>query len=172
MPFYRLKIGPLFWFVCCFLFQKSHSPCRKKMIFEKQATTTTKTYFYKLEFGAIMLRNILGPVFNLYLDQLLTYNICYFLFFGRNPYVYSVFSKNAKFKETQKSKKDTICEHNCCWLFLSKCPCFFFCIFHFCCFWNFIFFRDVFDRIPKSKNNKIPKQHKNNNNRKQDAKEK
>ena len=28
-----------------------------------------------------MLRNILGPVFNLYLDQFLTYKICYFCFF-------------------------------------------------------------------------------------------
>ena len=28
-----------------------------------------------------MLRNILGPVFNLYLDQFLTYKICYFFLF-------------------------------------------------------------------------------------------
>ena len=27
-----------------------------------------------------MLRNILGPIFNLYLDQFLTHKICYFLF--------------------------------------------------------------------------------------------
>ena len=48
-----------------------------------------------------MLRNILGPVFNLYLDQFLTYKICYFFvfflfFFGWNPYFYSVFSKKYK----------------------------------------------------------------------------
>ena len=54
-----------------------------------------------------MLRNILGPVFNLYLDQFLTYKICYFLFFfliflAETP-IFIVFSaKNTKFKETQK----------------------------------------------------------------------
>ena len=52
------------------------------MIFEKQAKTTKqKTHFYKLNTGPIMLRSILGPVLNLYLDQFLTYKICYFLFF-------------------------------------------------------------------------------------------
>ena len=44
-------------------------------MFEKQAKTT-KTHFYKLKTGPILLRNILGPVFNLYLDQFLTYKIC------------------------------------------------------------------------------------------------
>ena len=57
-----------------------------------------------------MLRNILGPVFNLYLDQFLTYKICYFFFFfwggGAETPIFIVFSaKNAKFKETQKKKK-------------------------------------------------------------------
>ena len=32
-----------------------------------------------------MLRNILGPVFNLYLDQFLTYKICYFCFLAETP---------------------------------------------------------------------------------------
>ena len=32
-----------------------------------------------------MLRNMLGPIFNLYLDQFLTYTICYFVFCW-NPY--------------------------------------------------------------------------------------
>ena len=59
-----------------------------------------------------MLRNILGPVFNLYLDQFLTYKICYFFLFffvffgGAETPIFIVFSaKNAKFKETQKRKK-------------------------------------------------------------------
>ena len=54
-----------------------------------------------------MLRNILGPILNLYLDQFLTYKLCFFFFEGGglNPNFYSVFSKNAKFKETQKRKK-------------------------------------------------------------------
>ena len=42
----------------------------------KQKNNQKKTHFYKLKTGPIMLRNILGPVFNLYLDQFLTYFIC------------------------------------------------------------------------------------------------
>ena len=59
------------------------------MIFENQAKNNKKTHFYKLKIGPIMLRNMLGPVFNLYLDQFLTYKICvcvyvffFYLFFG------------------------------------------------------------------------------------------
>ena len=75
-PFYKLKTGPFVLFVFAF-FQKSHSPCRKKRIFEKQAKNNQKkTHLYKLKTGPIMLRNILGPVFNLYLDQCLTYKMC------------------------------------------------------------------------------------------------
>ena len=39
-----------------------------------------------------MLRNMLGPVFNLYLDQFLTYKFVIFCFFGWNLFLYSVFS--------------------------------------------------------------------------------
>ena len=65
-----------------FYFQKSHYPCRKKRIFEKQQK---QTHFYKLKTGPIMLRNILGPIFNLYLDQFLTYKICFFVFLAETP---------------------------------------------------------------------------------------
>ena len=108
-----------------------------------------------------MLRNILGPVFNLYLDQFLTYKICYFFVFfvfvlAETP-IFIVFSaKNTKFKETQKKKKHTICEHNC-----ANCSCssvLFFCIFHFCCFSISVFFEDVFVWFPKIKKYKKPKQ--------------
>ena len=92
-----------------------------------------------------MLRNILGPVFNLYLDQFLTYKICYFFlffclffFFAETP-IFIVFSaNNAKLKETQKKKKDTICEHNC-----ANCSCasvLFSAFFIFAVFFNFRFF--------------------------------
>ena len=111
-----------------------------------------------------MLGNILGPIFNLYLDQFLTYKICnffVFLFFGCNPYLYSVFSKKAKFKETQERKNDTICEHNC-----ANCSCQnvrFFLHFSFLLFGNFHFFQRCFlmgFRKLKKKKNKIPKQQK------------
>ena len=117
-----------------------------------------------------MLRNILGPIFNLYLDQFLTYKICYFVFFwgggAETPICIVLSAKHAKNEETQK--KDTICEHNC-----ANCSCqnvrFFFCIFHFCCFCNFHFFSEMFlTDFQKSKHNKIGKQEeqKNNNNKK------
>ena len=69
-----------FFFV--FYFQKSHSPCRKKRIFEKQAKNNNKknTQFLKLKTGPIMLRNILGPVFNFNLDQFLTLEFFDFFF--------------------------------------------------------------------------------------------
>ena len=53
-----------------FCYRKSRSPYRKKRIFQKQAKNNKKTHFYKLKTGANMLRNILGPFLNLYLDQL------------------------------------------------------------------------------------------------------
>ena len=166
----KLQSGPIFalfkvkkWSIFLFFwgfyfFQKYRSPCRKKRIFEKQAQKTTKkTQFLKLKSGPIMLRNIIGPLFNFNLDHFLTlefcYFFCFFVFFWAETPIFIVFSaKNAKLKETQKRKKDTICEHNCA---NSSCQnvrfFFFFCIFHFCCFSNFHFFRDVFDRFPKIK---------------------
>ena len=56
-----------------------------------------------------MLRNILGPVFNLYLYQFLTYKFCYFfcLFFvwAETP-IFIVFS--AKMQNLKKHKKEKI----------------------------------------------------------------
>ena len=92
-----------------------------------------------------MLRNILGPVFNVYLDQLLTYK---FFFVFETPF-YSVFSKHAKFKETQKKKKDTICEHNC-----ANCSCQsvrFSAFLIFAVFSISVFIEDVLFGFPKSK---------------------
>ena len=51
-----------------------------------------------------MLRNMLGPIFNFNLDQLLTLDFCYFVFWAETP-TFIVFSaKHAKLKETQKEK--------------------------------------------------------------------
>ena len=108
----KLRTGPIFalfkvknWSIFCFYFWKSHSPCRKKRMFEKQAKKqkTKKRTILKLKTGPIMLRNILGPVFNFNLDQFLTLECCYlFLFFGQNPY-FIVFS--AKMQNWKKHKK-------------------------------------------------------------------
>ena len=107
-----------------------------------------KTQFLKLKSGPIMLRNIIGPLFNFNLAHFLTLEFCYFFcfflfFFLAETPIFIVFSaKNAKLKETQKRNKDTICEHNCANSFCQNVR--FLCIFHFCCFSNFHFFRDVF----------------------------
>ena len=79
--------------------------------------------FLALKTGPILLRNILGPVFNASLDQFLTLGFVFFvscfLFFLAETPMFIVFSaKNAKFKETQKRKKDTSCEHTC-----ANCSC-------------------------------------------------
>ena len=58
-----------------------------------------------LQIGPIMLRNILGPVFNTTLDQLLTQDLFWSFFFwggGGNPIFIVFSSNNAKFKETYK----------------------------------------------------------------------
>ena len=98
-----------------------------------------------------MLRNMLGPVFNLYLDQFSTYKMCYVFFvfvFWLKPHFYSVFSKNAKFKETQKEKK-TLFVNTIVLIALVKMSVFL--RFSFLLFLEFPFFRDVFDRFPKIK---------------------
>ena len=128
-----------------------------------------------------MLRNILGPVFNFNLDQFLTlefyfFFFCFFLFFGggaETP-IFIVFSaKNAKLKETQKTKKDTICEHTC-----ANCSCQnvrFFLHFWFLLFLEFPCFSEMFlIGFQNSKNHKIWKQQKQKTptTRKQDEKQK
>ena len=161
----ELKTGPMFafssvknWsiflFFFVFLVLKISFSLQKEIFQKKKKKKQKQDPFLALKTGPILLHNILGPVFNASLDQFLTlvfvflflFFVCFF--FGWNPYFYSVFSKNAKFKETQKRKKDTICEHNC-----ANCSCqnVFSCIFHFCYFWKFHFFRDVFDWFPKIK---------------------
>ena len=49
-------------------------------MFEKQAKNK-KTQFLKLKSGPIMLRNILGPLFNFNLDHFLTLEFCYFFIY-------------------------------------------------------------------------------------------
>ena len=155
-----LKTGPIFFFFLFFCFWKSHSPCRKKRIFQKQPRKNKKNDpFLALKTGPILLRNIIGPVFNASLDQFLTlgflfFFVFFFFFFLAETPIFIVFSaKNAKFKETQKKKKDTICEHNC-----ANCSCenvLFFVHFSFLLFFQYPFFLMMFlNGFPKSKNTK------------------
>ena len=151
MPFLVLKTGPIFLFFFVFLFLKISFSLQKEEDFSKKRRKTNKKKktFLALKTGPILLRNILGPVFNASLDQFLTLGFLFFFVFffflggGAETPIFIVFSaKNAKFKETQKRKKDTICEHTC-----ANCSCqnvLFLCIFHFWVFCNFQFFQRCF----------------------------
>ena len=116
-----------------------------------------------------MLRNILGPVFNLYLDQFLTYRICYFFVFfwgGAETSIFIVLSaKHAKLKETQKRKK-TLFVNTIVLIALVKVSVFS-AFLIFAVFFNFRFFKMFLFGFPKSKNTK--KQSKQN--KKQEQKE-
>ena len=108
----ELKTGPIFafssvknWsnFFVFFVFENLILPAERRGFFKKKRKKKTKkkTTFLALKTGPILLRNILGPVFNASLDQFLTLGFCFccvlFLFFvGWNPYFYSVFSKTCK----------------------------------------------------------------------------
>ena len=150
---------------------------KEKRIFENKQETT-KNIFLKLKIGPIMLRNILGPVFNFKLDQFLTLEFSFFFVF------FSVFlcfllaeisAKHAKLKETRKEK--TLFVNTLVPIVLVKMSV----LFPFSAFFIFVvfgismffFFRDVFDRFPKIK--KLTKYESNKNKkttRKQDAKQK
>ena len=160
MPFYKLKTGPsLFFFLFSFfIFKNLILLAERRGFLKNKPKKQPKKHFYKLKIGPIMLRNILGPVFNLYLDQFLTYTFFLFVFvLLAETSIFIVFSaKHAKLKETPKN--NTICEHNC-----ANCSCqnvrFFFCIFHFCCFFNFHISEMFLIGFPKSKKN-LSKQNK------------
>ena len=85
-----------------------------------------------------MLRNMLGPVFNLYLDQCLT---SVFLFLAETPNFIVFSAKHAKFKEAQKEQK-TLCVNTAVLTALVKMSVFLH--FSFLLFLEFPFFRDVF----------------------------
>ena len=143
MPFFKsFKLIQFLFFV--FYFGKGHSPRRKTRIFEKKQAKTTKTHFLKLKTGPIMLRNIVGLIFNFNLDQFLTLETCLFIsfvsFFWRKPLFLECLQKNAKLKETQKGKRTLFVKTPVLTVLVKMFG--FFCIFHFCCFWNFHVFRD------------------------------
>ena len=131
-------------FFVFFVFENLILPAERRGFFKKKKKNKQKkTTFLALKTGPILLCNILGPMFNASLDQFLTLGFFFcFSFFGWNPYFIVFSANNAKFKETQKRKKNTICEHTC-----ADCSCqniFFLCIFHFCFFLQFPMFSEMF----------------------------
>ena len=122
-----LKTGPYFLFFWFFVFENLILPAERRGFFKKnKKMKPTKNNISSVKTGPILLRNILGPVFNASLDQFLTLGFlfffvffCVFFFFLAETPIFIVFSaKHAKFKETQKRKKDSICEHTC-----ANCSC-------------------------------------------------
>ena len=145
LPYLKLKSGRFFVFVF-FVFENLVLPAERRGCLKNKPKNNKKTIIFNFRI-------------------LLFFFV--FLFFCWNPYFYSVFSKNAKLKETQKRKKDTICEHNCA---NSSCQNvrFFSAFFIFAVFPISIFSEMFLTGFQKSKNNKIAKQEeqKNNNNQK------
>ena len=141
MPFLKLKTGHFF---CFLFFENIILPAeRRGFLKNKQKTTTKKTQFLKLKTGPIMLRNILGPVFNFNLDQFLTLEFCYFLVFwggAETPIFYSVVSKKCKI---ERNTKKTLFVNTPVLTVLVKMSVFF-CIFDFCCFLEFPCFSEMF----------------------------
>ena len=90
---FKVKNWSIFFVFFVFLFSKISFSLQKEEDFWKtsQKKQQKKTQFLKLKTGPIMLRNILGPVFNFNLDQFLTLEFCYFFcfffwfFFGLKP---------------------------------------------------------------------------------------
>ena len=88
-----------------FFFENRVLPAERRPFQKEQKQQ--EPHFSKLKAGQSLLRNMLGPILNFDLDQFLTLKICHFYVFvvWLKPLLYSIFSKNAKFKDTQKSKK-------------------------------------------------------------------
>ena len=108
----ELKTGPIFafssvknWskFFFVFLFLKISFSLQKEEDFSKtnEKYTKTKDPFLALKTGPILLRNILGPVFNASLDQFLTlaFLFCFVFFFsfgGAETPIFIVFQQKCK----------------------------------------------------------------------------
>ena len=132
---------------------------------------------YKLKIGPIMLRNILGPVFNLYLDQFLTYKFCFFfvffVFFLAETSNFIVFQQKIQNLKKHKKGKNTLFVNTIVLTALVQVS-FFSAFFIFAVFSISVFFEDVFVWFPKIKNTKTKaSKTKNKNKRKtKDAKQK
>ena len=80
---FKVKNWSIFFVFLFFIFENLILPAERRGFLKKKnkQKTTKKTQFLKLKAGPIMLRNILGPVFNFHLDQFLTLEFFYFLVF-------------------------------------------------------------------------------------------
>ena len=179
MPFFELKIRPffLFSFSVFVFFQKSSSFCRENEIFQKNKRKIRKTQFFALKIRPIMLRNLLGRIFNATLDGFSTQQFCYFwAFFSflkkcRNHYFFKLCFQpnNELFKPTPKNLRTLFFVNTTAltdFLFVR-----FFCIFAFLGFCCVRFFGgSVFERNEKTKKDKIQNKTTKKQKRKKDHK--
>ena len=111
----------IYTYICCRV--KSWS----KICLFKVKTGSSFLISFVFFYWSNLLHNILGPVFNLYLEQLLRFEICHFLFLTETTILKVLSAKHAKSKDAQ-NRRNTICEHTS-----ANCSCqnvHFFCIFH------------------------------------------
>ena len=108
-----------FLFFCFFVFENLILPAERRGFFKRkeEKETKTKTTFLALKTGPILLRNILGPVFNASLDQFLTRFFVFFVFFSfffvETP-IFIVFSaKMQNLKKHKKEKRHYLWAHLC-----------------------------------------------------------
>ena len=74
---FKVKKWSIFLFLFFLLFSKILFSLQKEEdLWKTSPKTTKKTQFVKLKSGPIMLRNIIGPLFNFNLDHLLTLEFC------------------------------------------------------------------------------------------------
>ena len=149
-----------FVFFVFFVFTNLVLPAeRRGFLKNKPKKTTKKTQFLKLKRGPIMLRNIIGPLFNFNLAHFLTLELCYFFlfFFGWNPYFIVFSAKMQNWKKHKKETKTLFVNTTVLTAFVKMSV--------FCAFFIFAVFpisifvqRCFLTGFQKSKNNKIAKQ--------------
>ena len=109
LPFFVLKIGPSFCFLFVFCFWISRSPCRKKRLFKNNANIKQKWPNSCVKNWSNFVAQHTWTSFSTTLDQVLTQDFCFFVFWGVETPIFVVFSaNNANFKEMQKNKKKTL----------------------------------------------------------------
>ena len=128
LPFSVLKWSKFF------VFEHLVLPAERKGFFKKNKKEETKNYPILVLKKLVQLccATYLDQFFNTSLDQFLTH--CFFGVFVETLIFIVFFNKNAKFRETQKGKTNTICEHICANCYCQNVP---FSAFFIFVFWQF-----------------------------------
>ena len=125
--FYKSNIGPFS------VVENLVLPAERRGCF-KNKQNNQKTHFCQLNIGQIMLRNMLGLVLNLYLDQFLTFEVV--LFFLLEPPILKCLQQEKQNLRKHKKENMRLCLNTLVLIVLVKMSGFF-CISHFGGFRNF-----------------------------------